>query len=198
VPSPQDEASRQLMHDRGQLQKEVLQHRDRMRKLLVTLGCWDEVDHRAFANRLRGELVEFGVFLPQGIDAFRAHFVEALEDGATELNGIARTALLRGWEHLQALDQQIAWCDAQVVTHVKHDNNAQRVMAVIGIGPLTASAAVATVGDVTCSRTAANLPTGSARCPNRRAAAARPGWAASPNRATRICARCCSRARARP
>src|ERR1700758_4463938 len=41
VPSPQDEASRQLMRDRGELQKEVLQHRDRMRKLLATLGCWD-------------------------------------------------------------------------------------------------------------------------------------------------------------
>ena len=52
VPSPQDEASRQLMRERGQLQKEVLQHRDRMRKLLATLGCWDEVDHRAFAGRL--------------------------------------------------------------------------------------------------------------------------------------------------
>src|SRR3984893_19154099 len=43
VPSPQDEASRQLMRDRGQMQKEVLQHRDRMRKVLATLGCWDEV-----------------------------------------------------------------------------------------------------------------------------------------------------------
>src|ERR1700722_8897862 len=52
VPSPQDEASRQLMRDRGELQKEVMQHRDRMRKLLVTLGCWDEVDHKAFASRL--------------------------------------------------------------------------------------------------------------------------------------------------
>ncbi|MFP3647270.1 transposase [Paraburkholderia sp. SIMBA_054] len=30
---------------------------------------------------------------------------------------------------------------------MKHDSNAQRVMAVIRIGPLTASAAVATVGD---------------------------------------------------
>jgi len=49
VPSPQDEASRQLMRDRGELQKEVMQHRDRMRKLLVTLGCWDEVDHKHFA-----------------------------------------------------------------------------------------------------------------------------------------------------
>jgi transposase len=52
LPSPQDEASRQLMRDRGELQKEVLQHRDRMRKLLITLGCWDEVDHKHFADRL--------------------------------------------------------------------------------------------------------------------------------------------------
>ncbi|MCX5544148.1 IS110 family transposase [Paraburkholderia sp. CNPSo 3076] len=57
VPSPQDEASRQLMRDRGELQKEVLQHRDRMRKLLATLGCWDEVDHKAFADRLARDQV---------------------------------------------------------------------------------------------------------------------------------------------
>ncbi|REE07540.1 transposase [Paraburkholderia sp. BL27I4N3] len=57
VPSPQDEASRHLMRDRGELQKEVLQHRDRMRKLLVTLGCWDEVDHKAFAARLARDQV---------------------------------------------------------------------------------------------------------------------------------------------
>jgi transposase len=37
VPSPQDEALRQLMRDRGELQKEALQHRDRLRKLLATL-----------------------------------------------------------------------------------------------------------------------------------------------------------------
>ncbi|MEX3860346.1 hypothetical protein AB3X94_41565, partial [Paraburkholderia sp. BR10923] len=37
--------------------KEVLQHRDRMRKLLVTLGCWGEVDSRKFAARLaRGDV----------------------------------------------------------------------------------------------------------------------------------------------
>jgi transposase len=52
VPSSQDEASRHLMRERGQLQKEVLQHRDRMRKLLATLGCWDDVDHKTFAERL--------------------------------------------------------------------------------------------------------------------------------------------------
>src|ERR1700758_5073213 len=58
VPSLQDEASRQLMRERGELQKEVLQHRDRMRKLLITLGCWDEVDHPAFAGRLARDEVK--------------------------------------------------------------------------------------------------------------------------------------------
>ncbi|MGF6963860.1 transposase [Paraburkholderia sp. WC7.3g] len=52
VPSLQDETSRHLIRVRGQLQKEVLQHRDRMRKLLVTLGWWGEVDSRKFAARL--------------------------------------------------------------------------------------------------------------------------------------------------
>ena len=58
VPSPQDEASRHLMRDRGQLQKEVLQHCDRMRKLLATLGCWDEVDNKNFAGRLARDEVK--------------------------------------------------------------------------------------------------------------------------------------------
>ncbi len=47
-----------LIRDRGQLHKEVLQHRERMRKLLITMGCWDGFDHRTFAKRLAsGKLV---------------------------------------------------------------------------------------------------------------------------------------------
>ena len=55
------------MRDRGQLQKEVLlQHCDRMRKLLVTLGCWNQVNHKAFAGRLARDEVTChdGVPLP--------------------------------------------------------------------------------------------------------------------------------------
>ncbi|AXF01718.1 IS110 family transposase [Paraburkholderia hospita] len=88
VPSPQDEASRQLMRDRGQLQKEVLQHRDRMRKLLNTLGCWEDVDSKAFAGRLaRGEV--------------RCH------DGAP-LPPELRERLLRECERLALAGQQLA------------------------------------------------------------------------------------------
>jgi len=88
VPSPQDEASRQLMRDRGQLQKEVLQHRDRMRKLLVTLGCWDDVDRKAFAGRLAR-------------DEVRCH------DGAP-LPLELRERLLRECERLALAEQQLA------------------------------------------------------------------------------------------
>jgi transposase len=43
IPSVQAEAQRQLSRERGLLQKEVAQHRDRMRKLLRTVGCWQAV-----------------------------------------------------------------------------------------------------------------------------------------------------------
>jgi len=44
VPKEQDEAQRHLSRDRGELVKERGQHRDRIRKLLRTVGCWDSVD----------------------------------------------------------------------------------------------------------------------------------------------------------
>jgi len=88
APSPQDEASRQLMRERGQLQKEVLQHLDRMRKLLATLGCWDAVNHRAFAGRLQRDEV-------------------CCHDGAP-LPRQLRERLLRECERLALVEQQLA------------------------------------------------------------------------------------------
>jgi transposase len=55
VPEAHSEAQRQGSRDRGQLQKEIGQHRDRIRKLLRTVGCWDELqgDLEAQLPRLR-------------------------------------------------------------------------------------------------------------------------------------------------
>jgi transposase len=76
------------MRDRGELQKEVLQHRDQLRKLLATLGCWDEVNHKAFAGRLARDQV-------------RCH------DG-TRLPPELRERLLRECERLALAEQQLA------------------------------------------------------------------------------------------
>jgi transposase len=56
VPAAAAEAQRHWTRDRGELQKEIGQHRDRIRKLLRTVGCWDGVEGD-FAGRLeRGEV----------------------------------------------------------------------------------------------------------------------------------------------
>jgi transposase len=88
APSVQDEALRHLIRDRGQLHKEVPQHRERMHTLLVTVGCWDEVDHRSFARRLAaGELT--------------------CHDG-TPLRDELRERLLRETARLDLAEQQLA------------------------------------------------------------------------------------------
>lgn len=104
-------------------------------------------ERTALVNRLRGLLAEFGVFLPQGIRTLHQHFVDRLEDASNELAGPAREALMRGWAQCQALDQEIAWLDKQIAEHASHDPQARRCMDVCGVGPLTASATVATIVD---------------------------------------------------
>jgi transposase len=104
-------------------------------------------ERTALVNRLRGLLAEFGVFLAQGIRTLHQHIVDRIEDGSNELAGPARQALMRGWAQCQALDQEIAWLDKQIAEHAGLDPQAQRCMDVCGVGPLTASAAVATVVD---------------------------------------------------
>lgn len=56
IPSIEAEAQRHESRDRGQLQKETMQHTDRIRKLLRTVGCWDKID-RNFAQRLANDQV---------------------------------------------------------------------------------------------------------------------------------------------
>jgi transposase len=54
TPAEDAEAQRHLSRDRGELQKEINQHLDRIRKLLRTEGCWDGLEGD-LAQRL-GEL----------------------------------------------------------------------------------------------------------------------------------------------
>lgn len=51
-PTLEAEAQRHLSRDRGELQKEIGQHRTRMRMLLRTVGCWESVG-ADFGRRLK-------------------------------------------------------------------------------------------------------------------------------------------------
>lgn len=56
VPTADEEAQRHLVRDRGQMQKEVLQHQDRIRKLLRTVGCWQSIEDDIGKRLAQGEL----------------------------------------------------------------------------------------------------------------------------------------------
>ena len=104
-------------------------------------------DRTACINRIRGLLAEFGLVFPQSPPALQAILSEVLEDAANELGTLARLTLQRAQAQWHELDAHLAWCDERIDAHAK-DNAAVRAAAtLLGIGPVTASAVVATVGD---------------------------------------------------
>lgn len=104
-------------------------------------------ERTALINRIRGLLAEFGLVFAQGPDALRLVLAGVIEDASNEIPGVARLALQRAHLHWIDIDLQIAWCDERIATHVRSDARATKAAALLGIGPTTASALVASVGE---------------------------------------------------
>jgi transposase len=100
-------------------------------------------ERTATINRLRGLLVEFGIALAQRPDTVRRQAVAAAE-GLPEWVRVAIGELL---EHLRGLDVRIQSYDRRLEAHASQSEAAQRLMAIRGIGPLSASAILAKAGD---------------------------------------------------
>ena len=102
----------------------------------------------ALVNQVRGLLAEQGVEIGQGRTRVRAKLPEILDDGENGLS-IPFRALLQGlYEALVQLDARIEALEAQIMHWAKTDEQAQRLMSMPGIGPITATALLAAVGDV--------------------------------------------------
>jgi transposase len=100
-------------------------------------------ERTATINRVRGLLCEFGIVLPQNANTVRRQAAAALED----LPGWANRAIGDLLSHLHALDLRIAEYDAHVKLNAQADERARRLMSTPGIGPTTASALVASIGN---------------------------------------------------
>lgn len=101
----------------------------------------------AQANMIRGLLMEYGIVIPQGIRAVHVRVPEILEDAENGLDPRMRS-LLRGMhEHLKALDEKVELLEAEIARQAREDAGAARLQTIPGIGPLTATALVATLGD---------------------------------------------------
>jgi transposase len=100
-------------------------------------------ERTATINRLRGLLAEFGFVLPQSSAAIRHGVGELLE----RLPPHAARALADLLQHLHTLDARVREYEHSIETHARENHAAQLALQRQGIGPITASALVASVGD---------------------------------------------------
>lgn len=101
----------------------------------------------AKANQIRGLAGEYGLTAPTGLAQLRAAVPCWLEDTTNGLTDAFRGLLAGLAEDLHHLDARIATLDAQIAQQVQQDPVARRLLAVCGIGPLTASALASALGD---------------------------------------------------
>ena len=104
-------------------------------------------DRTACINRIRGLLAEFGLVFPQGSRELQAVLGEVLEDASNELGTLARLTLQRAQSQWHELDAHLAWCDERIAAHGQQNEAVKAAASLLGVGPVTASAVVATVGD---------------------------------------------------
>lgn len=98
-------------------------------------------------NQLRGLLYEFGAVLPAGRHKAMAQVAQALAQLEQTLPAMALEVLREQCASIEALSAEIESIERKLAAWRKEDEAARRLMAIPGVGLLTATAAVATVGD---------------------------------------------------
>jgi transposase len=107
----------------------------------VRLGFVEE--RTATINRMRGLLAEFGMVLPQRAMQVRRGAAATFE----QLPALSARALADLLTHVRVLDDRIEEYERELEQHARRDERAKRIQAFSGIGPISASAIVASVAD---------------------------------------------------
>ena len=100
-------------------------------------------ERTATYNRLRGLISEFGIVLPQKVACLRRAIGAHLED----LPGFANPCIGDLLAHADQLDARITDYDRLIAQAARADARSQRLMQRPGIGPVTASALLASIGN---------------------------------------------------
>jgi transposase len=100
----------------------------------------------AQANQIRGLLAEYGIIIPKGIKNINK-FSEILEDNKEKLTHRAQQIFIQLYDQFKLYDAQVEKYEKQIEDISKKDHMCQELMKIDGVGPMVASAAVATIGD---------------------------------------------------
>jgi transposase len=98
-------------------------------------------------NALRGLLYEFGVVLPEGHRFLEKPLLEALANLETRLPALLIDSLREQWERVQRTEREMASLERRLTSLMRDTPACQAIAEIPGVGLLTATAAVASMGD---------------------------------------------------
>ncbi len=102
---------------------------------------------KAKANQIRGLVSEYGLVAPKELLHLRVAIPEWLEDAENGLTYRFRRLLNGLWHDMRALDQRVMELDREIAQIAATDPVAKRLQQLRGVGPMIATAMVASVGD---------------------------------------------------
>ena len=117
---------------------------------LLSLHCVRQgfvAERTAYSNRIRGLMGEFGFVIPQGMHYISERVHDLIEDANNELPGMFRENVDRLLQHLQELNRHVHELEMKIQGWHRSNEASQKLAAIPGIGPLTASALIASIGD---------------------------------------------------
>ena len=123
-----------------QIEQHDIQAVHRVRALIVK-------ERTALVNQVRGLLAEYGIVVAQGVHQIRKQLPLILEDAENELSDRARRLFHDLYEEMVALTNKVKQYDVQIESLCKSHEVCQRLRKLEGVGALTATALVASIGD---------------------------------------------------
>lgn len=106
------------------------------------------VNHRtALVAQIRGLLLDRGVPIPVSMTRFRRLVPDILNDPTNPLTDMARETVAALYDFLSEIDQRVSVFDKKIAAIFRTSKECQRIARICGIGPKTATAIIAAVGD---------------------------------------------------
>jgi len=127
------------------VEQEHVQHVHRARRLAVR-------NRTAQTNQIHGMLLEYGIESPKSVGPLLKRLPDVLEDAENELLWPTRTLLSELGEELRRLNERVKHFDAEIGALARQMPECERLMAIPGIGVMTATALMAAVGDASVFR----------------------------------------------
>jgi transposase len=104
-------------------------------------------ERTALVNQVRGLLGEYGIVVPQGMAILRKRLPEILDDEDNDLTLMTQEMFAELYTDLLERNKRIETMETRIVQLCKQSEVCRRLLKVEGIGPMTATALVAAIGD---------------------------------------------------